>query len=490
MDLADKLTRILRPPKPAVYGHLDPYELGTVKGWSYDPGDPMARVSVELKVDGELVAAIAGDLHRTDLQSAGLGDGGHAFEFTLPQRFLDGKRHIVEGNIAESGEALKNSPMPVLTELFLQAPVQNESEVAPETMLGALSVVMVTGDRAQVLERTLRVSAEAVKELKVEFIVLHTGSDEETARVLETLSGEFPNVRWRKVEAGAESQARTIGVSMAETELILFQGDETEPATSDFYRHHLNAHRMLPSVGVAVLGSTLWPNSGEERISFLMSHLQGAGDALGFYNLTPYTWVDWRFFNTSNFSFKKSVAADWASRGGEWSAWEIGYRVNASLEVGWRVLYTPNAAIQQAGECSVRETIEKRTAAGRDARTFLSLYPDAGKLLGTEKVDALLAARAKTEAEPLEDLIRMMEGVQSWAVVIEKHYNLGSQNWHADLLTAVFEVSFLQGYVMSCPEPDANYGAAYRYVLERFQEKMAAAATFEVFGRFPGFPLT
>jgi hypothetical protein len=43
---------------------------------------------------------------------------------------------------------------------------------------------------------------------------------------------------------------------------------------------------------------------------------------------------------------------------------------------------------------------------------------------------------------------------------------------------------------MSHADPNANYGAAYTYILERFQERMASAASFEVFGRFPSFTLT
>jgi hypothetical protein len=84
----------------------------------------------------------------------------------------------------------------------------------------------------------------------------------------------------------------------------------------------------------------------------------------------------------------------------------------------------------------------------------------------------------------------MIEGIKAWPKVIEQRYNLGSQNWHADLLTAVFELCYLQGFVMSHGDPNANYAGAYTYILERFQERMATAASFEVFGRFPSFTLT
>ena len=69
---------------------------------------------------------------------------------------------------------------------------------------------------------------------------------------------------------------------------------------------------MLPGKNIAVVGKVTWPNLPDDRISFLMSHLQGSGEQqFGFHSLVPYTWLDWRFFYPENVSFKRSVVADW-----------------------------------------------------------------------------------------------------------------------------------------------------------------------------------
>ena len=98
--------------------------------------------------------------------------------------------------------------------------------------------------------------------------------------------------------------------------------------------------------------------------------------------------------------------------------------------------------------------------------------------------------RGVVSSTQIDNLISMIEGIKAWPKVIEQRYRLGSQNWHADLLSAVFELCYLQGFVMSHSDPNGNFAAAYSYILERFQERMATAASFEVFGRFPGFTLT
>ena len=369
----------------------------------------------------------------------------------------------------------------------LPGSAEPKTAAAQESKLGALSVVVLTCDRAEVLERHLRTSLAMSTGMNIEFVVVDHGSSDETPRRLAALAGQFGNLRWKSIAKTAEPAALQAAVGMTAHELILLLGDNTEPGSGDFFRQHMNAHRMLTATGVAVLGKIVWPNAPEERASFLMSHIQGAGQQqFGFYNLTAYTWVDWRFFNMSNFSFKKSAVPRWDAV----SLQALAYGADRALPGGWRVLYAPTATVKRTESITVRQFLGQRFEAGREARLFTRAHPEIAALLGIDRMDALLATPVKAGAGLLEDLIRMLEGVKSWAVVIESHYNLGSQNWHADLLSAVFEASYLHGYVVSCETAGANFGAAYQYVLERFQEKMANAASFEVFGRFPSFPLT
>jgi glycosyltransferase involved in cell wall biosynthesis len=327
--------------------------------------------------------------------------------------------------------------------------------------------------------------------------VVDDGSTDDTPKRLERLAKQWPNLRWTSIPNGGQGQARNIGVGMASHEIVMFQGDDIRPACDNFYSQHVNAHRLMPSLGVAVLGKIVWPDSASERVSFVMSHVQGRGEnQFGYYSLIPYSWVDWRFFYTSNVSLKKSAVSDWTTGGFNksfraygWEDAELAYRLHKRTQGGFRIIYTPAAVATHHHQYSVSQFVERQLAVGSMAKVFLEFHPDVAKLIGLSKLQRILMSEKKNSAQ-IDNLISMIEGIKAWPKVIEQRYNLGSQNWHADLLSAVFELCYLQGFVMSHADPNANYGAAYTYILERFQERMASAASFEVFGRFPSFTLT
>jgi len=489
-------------------GYLDPTEAGQAKGWAFDSEHPEARAKVEISIDGQVYRTVEAGEYRPDLEAAGFGDGRHAFALHLPEGACDGRPHTVEAKFAGTDVALANSPRvgvfakaladPAEPRIAPAAPAFTEASHAstlPESALSGLSVVIVTQDRAGTLERSLNAFAGAARNLEIEFVVVDNGSADGTSGMLETLASRIPSLKWVTVKRGPEGVARNTGVAMAQRELILFLGDDVTPATAMFFQQHLNAHRLLPGTRVAVLGKVAWPNLPEERVSFLMAHVRGAGgQQFGFGSLLPYTWLDWRFFSTANFSFKKSVIQDWARDGfsaqHKLAESELGYRLDTQLPGGLQVLYCPAASATHESSFTVRQCIERLGADGAEVRRLVRQHPGAAEKLGVDRLERLLQAAPALRPASGEDLLRMIEGAKSWGVVIESNYQLGSQNWHADLLDAIFELSYLQGYVMAGEKPDANHAAAYQYCIERFQEKLSTAASFEAFGRFPSFSLT
>lgn len=91
-----------------LHGFLDGVSDDRIYGWAWDPTRPGARVEVELRIDGQLVARVRADRERGDLASAGIGDGRHGFELSLGP-LADGRRHVVEV-LREDGHALTGSP--------------------------------------------------------------------------------------------------------------------------------------------------------------------------------------------------------------------------------------------------------------------------------------------------------------------------------------------------------------------------------------------
>jgi GT2 family glycosyltransferase len=502
--------------KTTAHGSLDGPVYGAARGWAFDPENPHERIAVELSVDGTLWETIAANMYRDDLDRAGVGDGAHSFSVTLPPEYLDGKMHVLSARIAGTEVALTGSPkdfshadqpeashtprsqrqMPRLPKKPKAQGVPHGTNVA-DSALDGISVIIPTYNRGAALEETLNLCVEASSGAEVEFVVIDDGSTDDTPQRLERLSRQWPNLSWTSVPNGGQGQARNIGAGLASHEIIMFQGDDIRPSSDDFYSHHINAHRLMPSLGVAVLGKIIWPDNANERISFVMSHVQGRGEnQFGYYSLIPYSWLDWRFFYTSNVSLKKSAVADWSTDGFNksfraygWEDAELAYRLHKRTQGGFRIIYTPAAVATHHHQYNVAQFVERQLAVGSMAKTFLEFHPDVAKQIGLAKLQRILMSEKKNPAQ-IDNLISMIEGIKAWPKVIEHRYNLGSQNWHADLLTAVFELCYLQGFVMSHGDPNANYPSAYTYILERFQERMATAASFEVFGRFPSFTLT
>ena len=64
-------------------GHIDECSWERIRGWARRPDRPHDRVTLEVLVDGRVVATARADLLGTDLAQAGIGDGRHRFIIDL-----------------------------------------------------------------------------------------------------------------------------------------------------------------------------------------------------------------------------------------------------------------------------------------------------------------------------------------------------------------------------------------------------------------------
>ena len=102
------------------------------------PGQP---VRLRIIDNDAVIGAVVAGLHRDDLRRAGIGDGCHAFEFTVPGGLSPHLRHVIRVERAADGEDLTNSPwMVAATPLVLTA-----SETAQGELRGKLD--MASRDR-------------------------------------------------------------------------------------------------------------------------------------------------------------------------------------------------------------------------------------------------------------------------------------------------------------------------------------------------------
>jgi hypothetical protein len=93
-----------------VRGLVDNATADRLYGWAWDAAHPGYRVKVELRLAGEVVATTVADIARPDLAKHGVGDGCHAFEFTLLRKWFKQLRDLSAVAYGKDGSEF---PVPV-----------------------------------------------------------------------------------------------------------------------------------------------------------------------------------------------------------------------------------------------------------------------------------------------------------------------------------------------------------------------------------------
>ena len=92
-----------------IRGSFDGVANGHVFGWALDGTSAGSPVEVELWVDGKKRVVAKADIHRGDLEAAGIGDGRCAFSIAMPEKVYDGDYHELAVR-TRSGTLLDHSP--------------------------------------------------------------------------------------------------------------------------------------------------------------------------------------------------------------------------------------------------------------------------------------------------------------------------------------------------------------------------------------------
>jgi hypothetical protein len=100
-----------RPPGYA--GFLDSATCTAAAGWAWDGNQPNTPISVDVSVDGHFQATVLANQFRQDLLNAGIGNGDHGYQWSLPASFDDGAAHSVSVTISGTAQALSGSPKSV-----------------------------------------------------------------------------------------------------------------------------------------------------------------------------------------------------------------------------------------------------------------------------------------------------------------------------------------------------------------------------------------
>jgi len=347
---------------------------------------------------------------------------------------------------------------------------------------------MPTHNRAQILEAVVRKTCECATGFQVEWIIVDDGSTDNTPAILAKLHQEIPTLRYVSVDNRGPGQARNLGASMARNEVILFMGDDIMPTNEDFLRPHAELHASFRSKGVAVLGKALWPSNKQLSVNAVMRHIQGhGGEQFGYADLMAYRFYDWRFFYTCNISLRRDAVGNWLEEGfsdkfsaASFEDIEFAYRLSLRPG-GFEIFYCPSTAGYHLHHYEVSAFIRRQALAGAMAHVFLSMHPELGTLIF---VGDILEAMNSPVGDGLDDAapdyMSAIEGLKSWARILEREQRLGTEAWHDDLLFVVFEVSYLQGYVTHAARAGTNFARAYARILHRAKMRLGRILDSEI----------
>ncbi len=259
-------------------------------------------------------------------------------------------------------------------------------------MKPALSVVLPTHNRCQLLRRVLAAYDAQSGAEPFELIVADDASSDGTDALLRS----FVPTRYRlvptRLDRGAgPGQARNAAISRSSAPLLLLVGDDIVPA-GDLVTRHLEAHRRRPQALWAVLGLTTWPD--ELPVNSLMRHVDGVGgQQFGYAHIRDGQELDFRHFYTSNVSVKRELldkVRPWFDPDFVHAAYEdaeLAYRL--TRQAGLRIRFEASARATHHHPYDVVGFAERQYRCGLMASLLLRKHPELRSRFRAERLRRL-----------------------------------------------------------------------------------------------------
>ncbi|HEV2075920.1 MAG TPA: glycosyltransferase family A protein, partial [Thermoleophilaceae bacterium] len=240
-----------------------------------------------------------------------------------------------------------------------------------------LSIVIPTRDRAATLAETLScVLAQRAPAGGFEVVVVDNGSTDRTPELLLQLAADHgPRFRHVLEQRPGPAAARNAGVAAARGELVMFLGDDMEPATDDLLLDHVALHQRHPEPEYAVLGRVAW----NERLPVtpLMRWLE-TGPQFAFELLEPGPVEPSAYLYTAQLSLKRAV---FESVGGFDTRFP--YAAVEDMELGIRLAakglildYRPELLVLHTHPTPLARWLERMRLTGRSVALLERIHPE------------------------------------------------------------------------------------------------------------------
>jgi glycosyltransferase involved in cell wall biosynthesis len=245
-------------------------------------------------------------------------------------------------------------------------------------MINSLSVVIPTKDRAEALARTLAgLEAQRLGDAEAEVIVVDNGSSDGTVgQVRERASGGAIPIRLLEQADGGPAAARNAGAAAAAGEVLLFLGDDTEPAEPSLLRAHLDLHAARPEATYGVLGRITW--TPRAPVTPFMHWLENGGPQFHYGELDAGVVDAASYFYSSHASLKRSIfervgGFDVRFPTAAVEDTELGVRL---ADTGLELDYRPELLVLHDHPTTPAQSLRRSIAVGRSAALYNRLHPD------------------------------------------------------------------------------------------------------------------
>lgn len=234
-----------------------------------------------------------------------------------------------------------------------------------------LSVIIPTFNREGILLRCLSaLSKQTGLSSEYEVLVIDDGSGDNTTRSVATLDVDpRSRVRLLRQSHKGPAAARNLGVREAQSDLILFIGDDIIAAPT-LLVEHAAWHERHPEENTSVLGYVTW--SPEIEVTPFMHWLENGGPQFKYWGITDPLSVGWRHLITANISFKRRFLLehglfDERFLHAAYEDTELGYRLHRR---GLRIVYNKNAVGYHFHAASLDDVINKVQKVAPSRRLF------------------------------------------------------------------------------------------------------------------------
>lgn len=314
------------------------------------------------------------------------------------------------------------------------------------------SVLIPTFGRADALAMALQAwEHQQPGDVSFEVVVVDDGSPDATRDVLGSLRPQRFNLRRLGQENAGPAAARNLGLRAARGEIVLFTGDDIEPAP-DLLEQHLRGHCEAADSDIAILGLTRWPKAAS--VTATMRHIDGVGaQQFSYHWLEDGSEYDFRHFYTSNISVHRSLldreptgfSEDFPS-----AAFEDAEYANRLVGRGLRIRYRATALAFHHHPYDVRSFFERQRRCGRMAALLWKRQPALAKWLSIRDFEELRLQAARLPADRLavvDGVARALELWEGHALALAGFYDSldPSPKAQDDLLHTLFRYAFLKG---------------------------------------------